>query len=299
MISLMILVIIVPLISPPKPDNPSSESTHINGADGLTTDPDPTLIPARDLMMASSSLTRNSSETRNRASDSGSTELSGGYSDGDRAMMSSQNPNVPESPPPVSAPTVGVQEPVQTTTTTRGDTTASSTTTLFLKGKIFLIYIWKQITKIKRILDMMHSAATAASSTTGPFNLGNKSLILAFEAALALINIRFQALGNSSSATLLSSFLVTMLAATTVFAFTATLIGLMLEGVHQAVATVCSYAGLISVVLAFIFTAATFIPERFVWLVWADCVVLALVFVYTIAKRTCNTSAASSTPSSV
>ncbi|KAG5546010.1 hypothetical protein RHGRI_018247 [Rhododendron griersonianum] len=203
----MILVIIVPLISPPKPDNTSSGSTHIKGADGPTTDPDPTLIPARDLMMASSSLTSDSSATHDRASDSGSTELSGGYSDGDRAMTSSQNPNVTESPPP--------------------------------------------------------------------------------------------ALGNSSSATLLSSFLVLMVAVTTVFAFIFTLIGLMLEGVHQAVATVCSYAGLIWVVIGFFFMLATFVPERFVWLVWGSGGVLVVVFFYSLAKRTCNTSAESTPSSSV
>ncbi|KAI8552241.1 hypothetical protein RHMOL_Rhmol06G0251100 [Rhododendron molle] len=97
-------------------------------------------------------------------------------------------------------------------------------------------------------------------------------------AALALINIRFQAMGNSStSATLLSSFLVTMVAAASVFAFTSTLIGLMLEGVHQAVATICIYAGLIWVVLGLFFMLATFVPERFVWLVWGSGGVLVVV----------------------
>ncbi|KAF7112513.1 hypothetical protein RHSIM_RhsimUnG0221700 [Rhododendron simsii] len=165
-----------------------------NGADGPATDPDPTLIrPARDPMMASSSLTPDSSATRGHASDS-VIELSGGYSsDGDRATTSSQNPN-PESLPPMAQ-------------------------------------------------------------------------------------------GNSASTTLLSSFLVTMVAATTVFAFTFTMIGLMLEKVHPVVATVCSYAGLIWVVLGFFFIVATFIPESFVWFVWAAGGVLVLVFVYSLAKR--------------
>ncbi|KAF7113060.1 hypothetical protein RHSIM_RhsimUnG0165200 [Rhododendron simsii] len=182
-----------------------------NGADGPTTDPDPTLIrPARDPMMASSSLTPDSSATRGHASDS-VIELSGGYSsDGDRVTTSSQNPN-PESLPP-----------------------------------------------------------------------------------MALITIRFQAQGNSASTTLLSSFLVTMVAATTVFAFTFTMIGLMLEKVHPVVATVCSYAGLIWVVLGFFFIVATFIPESFVWFVWAAGGVLVLVFVYSLAKRRYNTSASTS-----
>ncbi|KAF7115187.1 hypothetical protein RHSIM_RhsimUnG0062500 [Rhododendron simsii] len=278
MISIMFLAIFVPLLSPPRPDKPSSASTS-NGADGRI-NPDPTLIPARDLM-ASSLVTRNSSATCGRASDSG-IELSGGYSsDGDGATMSSQNPNVPEFPPPVSVPMVGIPE---------SPPRSSCTSTLFLMGKNFIIYVWKQITKIKTIL---------SNSTTGPFNLGNKSLILAFETALALITIRFQALGNSSSATLLSSFLGTMLAVSTVFAFTFTLIGLMLEGVHQAVATVCSYARLIWVVLGFFFMSATFVPGRLVWLVWAAGVVVALVFFYSLAKRTCNTSAESTPSSSV
>lgn len=125
-----------------------------------------------------------------------------------------------------------------------------------------------------------------------PFKLENKVLILfALESGLALITIRFQAVDDSSS--LLTSFLVTMVVATTVFGFTFTLVGLMLEKINPVAAAVSSHAASISVVLGFFFMIAVFVPERLVWLLWAAGVVLSTVYVYCLAKPICTSYSSS------
>ncbi|KAF7112381.1 hypothetical protein RHSIM_RhsimUnG0235300 [Rhododendron simsii] len=76
----------------------------------------------------------------------------------------------------------------------------------------------------------------------------------------------------------------TMVGATVLFGFTVTLIGLMLQKAHPAIATVYSHAGSISAVLGFFFMIAVFVSERFVWSLCASAGALSMVYVYSLAK---------------
>ncbi|KAG5546002.1 hypothetical protein RHGRI_018239 [Rhododendron griersonianum] len=133
------------------------------------------------------------------------------------------------------------------------------------------------------------SATTVRGNTENyPFKLGKIFVVQAFEAALALMIFRFQPQGVDSSPAL-SSFMFTMVGATVLFGFTFTLIGLMLQEAHPAVATVSSHAGSISAVLGFFFMMAVFVPKRYVWSLCASAGVLSMVYVYSLAKPSHNT----------
>lgn len=245
------------LAAQPKPDDRKSLGTHTGAAEDLgPMNPNPTFFPARELSPSSS-------VRRDYVSDS-NTDLPGVAAaastlpqpSGHQATSASSENHL--SSPDVTTPMEGstVQELVQTTTTIRGNTSILASTN---------------------------------PTENCPSKLGNKVLILTFESALALIAIRFQALDHSPS--LLSSFLVIMVSATTVFGFTFTLVGLMLEKAgHPVLAAVSSHAGSISAVLGFFFMMALFVPERVVWLIWAGGGLVSLVYVYSLAKPSYNSS---------
>ncbi|KAI8552369.1 hypothetical protein RHMOL_Rhmol06G0261500 [Rhododendron molle] len=133
---------------------------------------------------------------------------------------------------------------------------------------------------------------TAATTTRGstencPCKLGKIFAVQAFVAALALMTFQFQPHGSSPA---LSSSMLTMVEATVLFGLTFTVIGLMLQKACLAVATVSIHAGSISAALGFFFMMAVFVPGRFVWLLWATAGVLSTVYVYSLAKPSCNTN---------
>lgn len=140
----------------------------------------------------------------------------------------------------------------------------------------------------------MEGAVQRNSTENCPFKLGKIFAVQAFEAALALMTFRFQPHGSSPS---LSSSMLTMVAATVLFGITFTVIGLMLRKACPAIATVSIHAGSISAALGFFFMMAVFVPGRFVWLLWAAAGVLSTVYVYSLAKPSCNTN--STTPFSL
>lgn len=141
------------------------------------------------------------------------------------------------------------------------------------------------------VQDPVETTATTTRGSTEncPFKLGKIFAVQAFEAALALMTFRFQPRGVNSSPALSSSML-TMVAATVLFCFTFTVIGLMLRKARPAIATVSIHAGSISAALGFFFMMAVFVPGRFVWLLWAAAGVLSTVYVYSLTKPSCNTN---------
>lgn len=173
------------------------------------------------------------------------------------AAGNSQNRYISESPPHVTIQMDDspLQSGTQTITTTRSSAGSS--------------------------LPITNSREEEDHNINDSIKLGKTLLGLTFQAAVALMTVRFQLQGKSSP----SSFSSAKVWVTMVCGFALTLIGMMLRKAHSTAANLSGYAGIFSVALGFFLMMEMYVPVRFGWSVWTAAGILLLAFAYSLAKR--------------